>query len=469
MAPAAQDQAALVSLDARSFDSYRQPEASSGVMVATDGIRTVVCVLGTRPEAVKMAPVIQALRASPWCRAVVVSTGQHRELLAQTLGFFGIRPDHDLDLMAPDQTLAGLTAGLLSRLDPLLVAHAPALVLAQGDTTTVMATALACFYRRIPFGHVEAGLRTGDLQSPFPEEFNRLTATRLAALHFAPTAGARANLLAEGVAPGLIHLTGNTVIDALRATAARPGLASPFPRDPARRLVLLTAHRRENLGPPLARICAAARALLARFPDVELVYPMHPNPAVRRTVEPMLGGLDRAHLVEPVDYLTLTALLARCTLVLTDSGGLQEEAPALGKPVLVLRDKTERPEAIEAGVAVLVGTETASILAAATRLLSDPAAHAAMAGGASPFGDGQAGPRIAALCGAFLSIKAPSLSGRAAEWAPRPVARSQAAGRPRPASEGTTKRYGQPVSGGSDIRIASTFPPVFRPKIVPRS
>ena len=370
--------------------------------LAVGGLRTVLCVLGTRPEAVKMAPVIQALRALPGCRVVVASTGQHRDLLGQTLAIFGIRPDHDLDLMQPEQSLAGLTAGLLARLDPLLVAEAPDLVLAQGDTTTVMATALACFYRRLPFGHVEAGLRTGDLASPFPEEFNRLTATRLAALHFAPTAQARANLLAEGVAPGAVHVTGNTVIDALRATAARPGLASAYPRGAGHRLVLLTAHRRENLGPPLARICAAARALLARFADVELVYPMHPNPAVRRSVVPLLGGVPRAHLVEPMDYLEMTAALARCTLVLTDSGGLQEEAPALGKPVLVLRDKTERPEAIAAGVAALVGTRRGPILAAATRLLSDPAAHAAMAAGGSPFGDGQAGPRIAAICGSFL-------------------------------------------------------------------
>lgn len=393
--------------------------------MATIGIRTVLCVLGTRPEAVKMAPVIQALRAAPWCRVVVVSTGQHRDLLGQTLGVFGIRPDHDLDLMQPEQSLAGLTAGLLARLDPLLVAQAPHLVLAQGDTTTVMATALACFYWRIPFGHVEAGLRTGDLASPFPEEFNRLTATRLAALHFAPTAQARANLLAEGVSPGAVHVTGNTVIDALRATAARPDLSSPYPRDPGKRLVLLTAHRRENLGPPLARICAAIRALLTRFEDVELVYPMHPNPAVRRCVVPALGGLPRAHLIEPVDYLTMTALLARCTLVLTDSGGLQEEAPALGKPVLVLRDKTERPEAIEAGGAALVGTRRGPILAAATRLLADPAAHAAMAHRKSPFGDGQAAPRIVAACAAFLGVGAPAKAPRSAEG--RPTTRQSAA------------------------------------------
>jgi UDP-N-acetylglucosamine 2-epimerase (non-hydrolysing) len=367
------------------------------------GRRTVLCVVGTRPECIKMAPVIAALRATDWCDAVVVSTGQHRELVAQTLGIFGIAPDVDLDLMEPGQTLASLTGRILHRFDPVLTDLAPALVLAQGDTTTVMACAMGAFYRRIPFGHVEAGLRTHDLGNPFPEEFNRRVAGMVAALHFAPTPGARDNLLAEGTDPATVHITGNTVIDALLEVVSRPDLPCAYPLDASRRLVLITSHRRENFGEPLRNICRAVQALVARFPDIEVVYPVHPNPNVCDTVMPMLGGLSRVHLIEPVNYLEVVGLLKRCHFVLTDSGGIQEEAPALGKPVLVMRAETERPEAVAAGVARLVGTDTDRIIEEASRVLEDRDHYQALSRGASPYGDGRAAGRISELCYAFLA------------------------------------------------------------------
>jgi UDP-N-acetylglucosamine 2-epimerase (non-hydrolysing) len=363
----------------------------------------VACVVGTRPECIKMAPVISALNAAGVCRSLVVATGQHRELVRQTLGIFGIAPDIDLDLMQPSQTLAGLTSRILHSFDQVLASQRPDLVLVQGDTTTVLACAMGAFYRGIPVGHVEAGLRTHDVSSPFPEEFNRRVAGIVSALHFAPTAGAQRNLLAEGVPEERIHLTGNTIIDALLDVAGRPDLVCPYPIHAGRRLLLLTAHRRENHGEPLLNICAAIRSLLDRFPDIEVVYPMHPNPRVREAVLPALGGLDRVHLTEPMDYLALAGVLKACHLVLTDSGGIQEEAPALGKPVLVLRDETERPEALAAGVARLVGTDPARIFAEASRALDDPAHYRALARGASPYGDGQAAGRIARLCADFLA------------------------------------------------------------------
>jgi len=350
-----------------------------------------------------MAPVISALNAAGVCRALVVATGQHRELVQQTLGIFGVTPDIDLDLMQPSQTLAGLTSRILHSFDQVLASQRPDLVLVQGDTTTVLACAMGAFYRGIPVGHVEAGLRTHDVSSPFPEEFNRRVAGIVSALHFAPTAGAQRNLLAEGVPGERIHLTGNTIIDALLDVAGRPDLVCPYPIHAGRRLLLLTAHRRENHGEPLLNICAAIRSLLDRFPDIEVVYPMHPNPRVREAVLPALGGLDRVHLTEPMDYLALAGVLKACHLVLTDSGGIQEEAPALGKPVLVLRDETERPEALAAGVARLVGTDPARIFAEASRALDDPAHYRALARGASPYGDGQAAGRIARLCADFLA------------------------------------------------------------------
>ncbi|WP_240757070.1 non-hydrolyzing UDP-N-acetylglucosamine 2-epimerase [Roseicella aquatilis] len=357
---------------------------------------TVLCVIGTRPEAIKMAPVVQALRCRHGLAVRLLLTGQHRELLDQALADFGLRADLDLDLMRPDQGLSGLAARILDGMDPLLERAPPAMVLAQGDTTTVMATAIACFHRRIPFGHVEAGLRTGDLRNPFPEEFNRVVAGRVATLNFCPTEGARQALLREGVAPASIHVTGNTVIDALldvarRAPATLPGL-------PERgRLVLLTLHRRESFGMPARRVLAAVRRLLAAVPDLHLLCPVHPNPRLRGLVHAALGGHPQVTLAEPLGYAALVAALRRCTLVLTDSGGLQEEAPALGKPVLVLREATERPEAVALGVARLVGTDPGRILAAATELLTCPDAYAAMARGVSPYGDGLAAERIATL------------------------------------------------------------------------
>lgn len=353
----------------------------------------IVCVIGTRPEAVKMAPVVRALRRAPWATARVITTGQHREILHQTLRLFDIRPDIDLNVMTTDQTLAGLTARVIQALDPVLESEGADLVLAQGDTTTVMVCALLCFYRKIAFGHVEAGLRTGDLQNPFPEEFNRVVAGRVAALHFAPTALARDNLLAEGIDPASIHVTGNTVIDALLDVASRDPRV-PVDIDPEQRLILVTAHRRENFGAPMLGICEALRTLHQRFPDVTIVYPVHPNPNVRDVAMRELAGHARIKLIAPTDYDQLVALLKRSTLVLTDSGGLQEEAPALSKPVLVLRAATERPEAIACGVAAIVGTDPESIVAHATRLLTDSSAYAAMAKGASPYGDGHASARI---------------------------------------------------------------------------
>jgi UDP-N-acetylglucosamine 2-epimerase (non-hydrolysing) len=353
-----------------------------------------------------MAPVITALRQRPWARVSVLSTGQHRDMIAPMLEIFGITPDLALDVMRPGQSLAELTARLLQGLDPLLAREAPALLLAQGDTTTVLATAMAAFYRRIPFGHVEAGLRTGDMAYPFPEEFNRVAAARIAALHFAPSAGARENLLREGIPPDRVHVTGNPVMDALLQVAARPDLPPGHPAAPGARMILLTIHRRENTGAALEGICRAVAALHDRFGDVEFVYPMHPNPALRAVVRPLLGALPRVHLIEAVDYPRMAALLRQCSLVLTDSGGLQEEAPALGKPVFVLRAETERPELVEAGFARLVGHATQAILDGVSDFLTDPRPGGGFARGASPYGDGQAATRIADLCGSFLGVEA---------------------------------------------------------------
>ncbi len=361
------------------------------------GPRRILCLIGTRPEAIKMAPVVLALRAAGFARVTVLGTGQHRDMARQALSLFGIDLDVDLDVMQPDQSLAGLAARVLARLDAYLAAAPQDMILVQGDTTSVMAGAMAGFCRRIPVGHVEAGLRTHDIDRPFPEEMNRRIASLASALHFAPTAGARDNLLREGVAPSAIHVTGNTVIDALLAVA-RQQPACDLPIAPGRRLVLVTAHRRETLGEKLRAISRAVLDLHARFPDVEFAWPVHPNPRVAAVVRPLLGGLDRVHLVPPADYDRFVGLLLRASLVLTDSGGVQEEAPALGRPVLVLREETERPEAVEAGVARLVGTDRRRIVAAASALLDDPAEAARMTRGGSPFGDGQAAARIAALC-----------------------------------------------------------------------
>ncbi len=362
----------------------------------------VLSVVGTRPEAVKMAPVILRLRETSGVESMVCVTAQHREMLDQVFSLFDILPEIDLNLMRPGQTLAGISAAIFTHLDPVLNEVRPDWVLAQGDTTTVMATALLSYYHRIRFGHVEAGLRTGDKWQPFPEEINRRIAGVVADLHFAPTAWARENLLREDVPDETIRVTGNPVIDALQWVAERPFAwdASPLAALPAdKRLVLVTAHRRENFGQPLENICAALKALAARG-DVHLVYPVHLNPRVQEPVYRLLEGVPNITLLPPLDYLPLVHLLKRSVLVLTDSGGLQEEAPGLGVPVLVLREVTERPEGVRAGTVKLVGTDTARIVAEASRLLDDPKAHAAMAQAVNPYGDGRAAERIvAALLG----------------------------------------------------------------------
>ena len=362
--------------------------------------RTILCVFGTRPEAIKMVPVVRALRATAGLRPWVCVTDQHVEMLDQVLAFFGVRPDQRLGVMQAGQSPAEVAARVLDRLPAVLRAVGPYAVLVQGDTTTTLASALAAFYAGIPVGHVEAGLRTWRLDAPFPEEANRQLTTRLARWHFAPTPWARDNLLREGIGLDRIALTGNTVIDALHwaAELLPAGEAVAMPRiDPSRRLVLVTAHRRENFGAPLAELCSALRDLACHNPDVEVVYPVHLNPNVQSVVRATLEGVARVHLLAPVDYPQLVALLRRCTLVITDSGGIQEEAPTFGKPVLVLREATERPEGIEAGTARLVGTARAGICAAAEELLRDPGAYARMATAHNPYGDGHAAERIVTI------------------------------------------------------------------------
>ena len=356
----------------------------------------IVCVVGTRPEAIKMAPVILALKQAQWAEVRVLATAQHRHLLDQVMQVFDIEPDIDLDIMRPNQALTTLTARLLLDLDDVLLAEKPDAVLAQGDTTTVMTVALACFYHKIPFGHVEAGLRTWDMQNPFPEEMNRVIAGRLAKWHFAPTESSRQNLLREGVSDVDIVVTGNTVIDALLSVVDRD-VELPVKLDPAKRLILVTAHRRENFGEPFERVCRALLTLLERNPDVQVLYPVHPNPNVHETAHRLLGEHPRVVLCDPLDYLPFVAAMKRAYLILSDSGGVQEEAPALGKPVLVLRHETERQEAVQEGVVKLVGTDFDVIVSEAQRLLDDSSAYAEMARGISPYGDGKGAERIVAV------------------------------------------------------------------------
>ena len=358
----------------------------------------VLTILGTRPEVIKMAPVIRELEHHPEHFQVrVCVTAQHREMLDQALELFGIVPDVDLNLMRPDQTPAQVAARVLSDLEPVLQNWQPDWVLVQGDTTTVMAAALCAHYNRVRVGHVEAGLRSFDRANPFPEEMNRIMADHVSDLHFAPTLRARDNLLHEGIPSARIHVTGNTVIDALLQIAALPW--EPPPNDPLRRLdlhkrlLLVTAHRRENLGAPLRRICAALRTLAARG-DVQIVYPVHLNPRVWQPVHRLLADVPGVLLIPPVDYQRLVYLMKQSVLILTDSGGIQEEAPGLGRPVLVLRETTERPEGVEAGTTRLVGTNPDRIVAQASHLLDDPAAYQAMTRPANPYGDGQAAQRI---------------------------------------------------------------------------
>jgi UDP-N-acetylglucosamine 2-epimerase (non-hydrolysing) len=356
----------------------------------------LLCIVGTRPEAIKMAPVIHALKIDGWADCRVLATAQHRHMLDQVLSIFDIDADIDLNVMRPNQELTTLTARLLLDLDAALKDEAPDAVLAQGDTTTVMTAALACFYQKIPFGHVEAGLRTGDLNNPYPEEMNRVVAGRLARWHFAPTDSARRNLLREGFNEAEIFVTGNTVIDALLNVAQKdPEIGVPI--DSSMRLVLVTAHRRENFGAPFQEICRAIRCLADLYDDVQVLYPVHPNPNVKEVAYEMLSDHPRITLCEPLDYLPFVAAMQQAHLILSDSGGVQEEAPALAKPVLVLRRETERPEAVDAGVVKLVGPDYENIVNEAGRLLDDAAAYGSMAKGVSPYGDGHAAERIVAI------------------------------------------------------------------------
>jgi UDP-N-acetylglucosamine 2-epimerase len=357
----------------------------------------ILVIFGTRPEAIKMAPLVRALAEhTADVETVVCVTAQHREMLDQVLEWFHITPDIDLDLMQPDQTLAELTARALQSVSEMIERVQPDVVLTQGDTTTAMAATLAAYYLRVPVGHVEAGLRTRNIYNPFPEEINRHLISVMASYHFAPTQTAVEALLAESVARESIYLTGNTVIDALQWTVKQPyKLALDLPLDlPGERLILITAHRRESFGPEFEAICHALGLIAARNPAVRLIYPVHLNPNVQQPVYRLLSGLERVHLIGPLPYPAFAHLMARSALILTDSGGLQEEAPALGKPVLVMRRATERPEAVSAGTAKLVGTDTRRIVEATEELLHNPETYAAMANATSPFGDGHAAERI---------------------------------------------------------------------------
>jgi UDP-N-acetylglucosamine 2-epimerase (non-hydrolysing) len=368
----------------------------------------ILLVFGTRPEAIKMAPVVQALKADSRFEARVCVTAQHREMLDQVLSLFQIVPDYDLNIMKPGQDLTEVTCAVLSGLGPVLQAFDPARVLVHGDTTTTLATTLAAYYRQLPVGHVEAGLRTGNLYSPWPEEANRKLTGALTDLHFAPTEQARANLLREGVAEKGIRVTGNTVIDALLVVLQKirqdPRLQSKLQRQfpflswgdggPAgKKIILVTGHRRESFGGGFERICHALGELAGRG-DVEIVYPVHLNPRVQEPVHRLLSGKSNVHLIEPLEYLPFVFLMSRAHLILTDSGGIQEEAPSLGKPVLVMRDTTERPEAVSAGTVKLVGTDIDRIMTETCELLDDESAYRAMSFAHNPYGDGGASERI---------------------------------------------------------------------------
>lgn len=358
-------------------------------------MQRVLLVFGTRPEAIKMAPLVHVLNARPDAEVITCVTAQHRQMLDQVLAWFKITPDYDLNLMQPNQPLADLSARALQGVAGVIEQVRPDVVLVQGDTTTAMITAMAAFYARIPVGHVEAGLRTYDIYNPFPEEANRRLISVMASYHFAPTQTAMDALIAEGTDKSRIYLTGNTVVDALKWTSAQPHPLDLGIPDDGRRLILITAHRRESFGAEFANICHALRQIAERNEDVRLVYPVHLNPNVQQPVREILSGVDRVHLIAPLAYPDFVHLMAKSSIVITDSGGLQEEAPALGKPVLVMRRTTERPEAVSAGVAKLVGTDTATIVEAAETLLHDQAAYDAMANAVSPFGDGHAAERIA--------------------------------------------------------------------------
>ncbi|HEV8716122.1 MAG TPA: UDP-N-acetylglucosamine 2-epimerase (non-hydrolyzing) [Candidatus Binatia bacterium] len=373
--------------------------------------RKILSLIGTRPEAVKMAPVLLELaRHREQIESLLVSTAQHREMLDQILFVFGVVPDVDLNIMRPNQTLFDITSRTLAGMKDLLERLSPDLLLVQGDTTAVFAASLAAFYLKISVGHIEAGLRSYDLANPYPEELNRRFTGMVATLHFAPTPRARQNLLDEGVAPERIFLTGNPVVDALQAALPKlrkesiDGIPGEVLRDG--KIILVTAHRRENHGGPLESICLAVRELLGLHPEIRCIYPVHLNPQVRQTVYRLLGGVERAHLIPPLDYWSFIQLMARSFLVLTDSGGIQEEAPSLGKPVLVLRKVTERPEAAETGLAKVIGTDTRTVVAETSALLRDARLYNCMVQQGNPYGDGRAAVRIVdAILGYFAGEK----------------------------------------------------------------
>ncbi|MEX8517116.1 MAG: non-hydrolyzing UDP-N-acetylglucosamine 2-epimerase [Leptothrix sp. (in: b-proteobacteria)] len=371
----------------------------------------ILTVFGTRPEAIKMAPVVNALRAASDIESEVCVTAQHRHMLDQVLDLFEIKPDHDLDVMKPGQDLTAITSNILVGMRQVLKDGKYDMVLVHGDTTTTMAAGLAAFYERVPIGHVEAGLRTGDIYSPWPEEMNRSLVGRMAALHFAPTERARQSLLSEAVRNNDIHVTGNTVIDALKHTVQKletdvvrnQALGEQFKfLDPKKRVICVTGHRRENFGEGFERICAALKEL-SRRDDVQIVYPVHLNPSVQEPVRRILGDAPNVFLIEPLDYQPFVYLMAHSYLIITDSGGVQEEAPSLGKPVLVMRNTTERPEAVEAGTVKLVGTDVGRIVSEAHRLLDDQLAYQTMARALNPYGDGFSSQRIVDLIRAQLS------------------------------------------------------------------
>lgn len=371
--------------------------------------KTVAIFIGTRPEAIKMAPVIKALEKAEGLRPVVISTGQHREMLQQVIDLFGITVDRSLDVMQPNQTLAGLSSRLLTAIDEALDEIKPDMALVQGDTTTVLMASLACFYRRIPIGHVEAGLRTGNIWSPFPEEVNRKLASSLMRIHFAPTQGSASNLLREGVDPTTIHVTGNTVIDALFMEVERqkqPAIQAEIRGRLDALLgtawhdapyVLITGHRRENFGGGFDQICEALATLADRFPDHLFIYPVHLNPNVQKPVYERLGNRRNIQLIPPQPYSEFVALMAASRVILTDSGGVQEEAPSLGKPVLVMRDTTERPEAVASGTVELVGAQSERIIDRASALLVDDSLYRRMSEAINPYGDGEASSRIVVI------------------------------------------------------------------------
>lgn len=373
-------------------------------------MKKIMCVFGTRPEAIKMAPVVKAIEQNENLQSMVAVTAQHREMLDQVLQLFHIKPDYDLNLMKQGQTLTDITSGVLRGLEEIFKKERPDLVLVHGDTTTTFAAALAAFYQQIPVGHVEAGLRSGKMYSPYPEEVNRKLTGVMTTLHFSPTPEARQNLLQENIGDTAIFVTGNTVIDALLATAKQTyqfeDVALQQLLDSLGKKVLITAHRRENQGTPMVHIFQAVRRLHETLPDVQFIFPIHKNPRVRELATQILGDLERVHIIEPLDYEPFANVMSRVDLILTDSGGVQEEAPALGKPVLVLRDTTERPEAIKAGTVALVGTDESLIYDTALHLLTDEAAYHKMANAVNPYGDGKASGRIMQAIEYYFDITA---------------------------------------------------------------